>query len=121
MLLLDVVGKEKLPPEQIAPTWVNDGVTGALTVTIIGDEVAVQDPFETVTEYEPLWITLIDWEVELFDQVLPAPLDDVNVTEPPVQKVVGPLVEIVGVGGFGFTVTDMVVLVAHWPEFGVKV
>jgi hypothetical protein len=31
--------------------------------------------------------------------------DEVKVTEPPEQKVVGPLAEIVGVAGNGFTVT----------------
>jgi hypothetical protein len=37
-------------------------------------------------------------------QVFPVALDDVNVTLPPVQKVVGPLAEIVGALGNGFTV-----------------
>ena len=38
-------------------------------------------------------------------QVFPVALDDVSVTLPPVQNVVGPLAEIVGVAGAGFTVT----------------
>jgi hypothetical protein len=37
-------------------------------------------------------------------QVFPVALDDVNVTLPPVQKVTGPLAEIVGALGKGFTV-----------------
>ena len=37
-------------------------------------------------------------------QVLPLALDEVNVTLPPVQNVVGPLAETVGVAGSGFTV-----------------
>ena len=36
--------------------------------------------------------------------VFPVVLDDVNVTLPPVQNVVGPLAEIVGALGKGFTV-----------------
>jgi hypothetical protein len=36
---------------------------------------------------------------------LPEVLDDVNVTDPPEQKVVDPLVEIVGTVGVAFTVT----------------
>ena len=39
------------------------------------------------------------------DQVFPVALDEVNVTDPPEQKVVAPLAVIVGVAGIGFTVT----------------
>ena len=38
-------------------------------------------------------------------QVFPVALDDVSVTLPPAQTVVGPLAEIVGVAGAGLTVT----------------
>ncbi len=38
-------------------------------------------------------------------QVLPVALEDVNVTLPPVQNVVGPLVAINGAAGNGLTVT----------------
>jgi hypothetical protein len=37
---------------------------------------------------------------------------EVNITLPPVQNVVGPFAEMVGAGGFGFTVATTVVLVA---------
>ena len=50
-------------------------------------------------------VTVIDWLVEPFDQVLPVAFDEVKVTEPPEQKVVMPLGVIVGVVGTGFTVT----------------
>jgi hypothetical protein len=40
-----------------------------------------------------------------FDQTLPVAADEVNCTEPPVQKVVDPLLDILGVGGSGFTTT----------------
>ena len=47
---------------------------------------------------------MIDWVVAPLDHVLPAALDEVNVTEPPEQNVVTPLAVIVGVVGTGFTV-----------------
>lgn len=40
-----------------------------------------------------------------FDQKLLVAEEDVSVTEPPVQNVVGPLVVMVGTEGIGFTVT----------------
>jgi hypothetical protein len=43
-----------------------------------------------------------------FDQTLPVVADEVNCTEPPAQKVVEPLFDILGVGGSGFTVTLVV-------------
>ena len=48
---------------------------------------------------------MIDCVVELFDHELPDALEDVNVTDPPEQKVVGPPALIVGVEGTGLTVT----------------
>jgi len=48
-------------------------------------------------------------------QVFPVALEDVNVTLPPVQKVVGPLAETVGVLGNGLTVTVVFVEVALQP------
>jgi hypothetical protein len=44
---------------------------------------------------------------------LPVAEEDVNCTEPPVQKVVEPLLDILGVGGSGFTVTLVVEDVAE--------
>ena len=46
----------------------------------------------------------MDCVVELFDHVLPDELEDVRVTEPPEQNVVGPPAFIVAVGN-GLTVT----------------
>jgi hypothetical protein len=43
--------------------------------------------------------------VEPFDQVFPVASEEVNVTEPPAQKVVAPLGVITGTDGTGFTVT----------------
>jgi hypothetical protein len=53
----------------------------------------------------PLCVTVIDCAVDPFDHVLPEVLDEVSVTDPPEQKVVGPLAEIVGAVGAAFTVT----------------
>jgi hypothetical protein len=42
-VLVEAVGKVNVPPEQIAETWVNVGVTLGLTVTVIVAELA-HDP-----------------------------------------------------------------------------
>lgn len=43
------------------------------------------------------------------DQVFPVADDEVRITEPPVQKVVGPPAVMVGTAGSGFTVTVVAV------------
>lgn len=48
---------------------------------------------------------MIDGEVEPFDHKLFDGLEDVNTTDPPAQKVVAPLTEIVGVDGKGISLT----------------
>ena len=60
--------------------------------------------------------TTIDWVVAPVDQVFPVAELDVKVTVPPVQNVSEPLVVIVGVGGFGFTVTAVELEVAEQPD-----
>ena len=55
------------------------------------------------------------------DQVLPVVIEEVKVTDPPEQKVVGPPVEIVGVLGGELTVMVILVEVAHCPVVGVNV
>lgn len=78
----------------------------ALTVTTVAVEVAEQPlPFVYVTVYEPAAETLIDCVVAPVDQTFPVPCDEVKVTDPPAQKVVGPPAEITGALGFEFTVT----------------
>ena len=59
---------------------------------------------------------MIDWVVSAVDQVFPVGAEDVNVTDPPVQKVVGPLVTIIGTPGEGFTVTVVGADAATQPE-----
>ena len=49
----------------------------------------------------------MDWAVEPFDQVLLFKLEEVNVTDSPVQNVVGPLALIVGIAGKELTVTKV--------------
>ncbi|MNU79314.1 hypothetical protein D3C71_689280 [compost metagenome] len=96
------------PPAQnvVGPPAVIVGTAGSgFTVTVVATDVAEQTPFETVTVYVPLAVTVIIWVVAPFDQVFPVAEDEVRITEPPVQKVVGPLAVIVGVVGSGFTVT----------------
>jgi uncharacterized protein with GYD domain len=104
------------PPAQkvVGPLEVMIGVAGnGFTVTIVAADVAEQDPLETVTVYEPLVETVIDWVVSAVDQVFPVAEEDVNVTEPPVQNVVEPLAVMVGVAGNGFTVTIVAAEVAE--------
>jgi hypothetical protein len=59
-------------------------------------------------------VTLIEGVVAPFDHKYDAPLDAVNVTDPPVQKVVAPLAVIVGVGAAP-TVTVVALDVAEQP------
>ena len=98
-----------LPPAQnvVAPPAVIVGVAGkALTVTVVpADCPEVQLPLTTATVYVPLSDTVIEGVVAPFDQMFPVAADEVRITLPPVQKVVGPLAVIVGVVGNAFTVT----------------
>jgi hypothetical protein len=96
-----------VPPAQnvVGPLAVIVGVVGIVfTTTVVFVEVAWQRPVEKVTEYDPELLTVIDCEVAPVDHVFPVAEDDVKMTEPPAQNVVGPLAEIVGVAGVGFTV-----------------
>jgi hypothetical protein len=58
----------------------------------------------------------MDCVVAPFDQVLPVALEDVKVTDPPEQKEVAPLAEIVGVAGAAKILTPILDDVAeHVP------
>ena len=108
------------PPEQkvVGPPAVIVGVAGLeFTVTTVAADVAEQpEPFVTVTVYDPEVLTVIDCEVAPLDQRFPLAADDVRVTEPPEQNVVGPPAVIVGIGGFELTVTTVAADVAEQPE-----
>ena len=81
------------------PFAVITGVAGAgFTVTFVTALVAVQPlALVTVTLYPPLALTAIDCVVAPFDQRYEALAGAVSVTEPPSQKVVGPLAVTTGV------------------------
>lgn len=107
------------PPEQnvVAPPGVIVGVAGGgFTVIVVPALVELHVPFETVTVYVPEVETVMDCVVALVDQVFPDVAEEVSTTEPPVQNVVGPPVEIVGTGGAGFTVTFVPDEEATQPE-----
>ena len=96
------------PPAQnvVGPPAVMVGTGGSgFTVTVVAADVSEQVPFETVTLKVPLAVTVIDCVVAPFDHVFPLAEEEVNVTEPPAQNVVGPPAVMVGVAGSGFTVT----------------
>ena len=65
-------------------------------------------------------VTEIDWVVAPVDHKYELPALEVNVTLPPAQKVVDPLVVMLGVAGAAFTVTVVPALAALWqPEASV--
>src|SRR3989338_3846093 len=90
-------------------------------LSVADDEVKTTDPPEqkvvtplavivgtegnAFTEYEPEAKTVIDCVISPVDHKLSIAEDEVRITEPPAQNVVGPLAEMVGVAGVGFTVT----------------
>lgn len=61
--------------------------------------------------------TVIEDVVAPVDQVFPVADDDVKVTEPPAQKVVGPPAVMVGTTGSEFTVTVVAAEVAEHAPF----
>jgi hypothetical protein len=93
------------------------GVAGkGLTVTTVAVELALQLPFDTETEYDPLCETVMDWVVAPLDQLFPVALEEVKTTEPPAQNVVELPAVIVGVVGSGLTVTTVgVELAVQFP------
>jgi hypothetical protein len=107
-----------LPPAQkvVGPPALMVGVGKGLTVTVVPVLVALQPLLVTVTLNVPLLLTVMLWVVAPPGlHTLPEVLLLVSTTLPPAQKVVGPPALIVGVAGFGFTVTVVPVLVALQP------
>lgn len=87
------------PPSQnvVGPLAVIVGAVAiGTTVTTVATDVAEQPPVPLVTVYDPEVVTVIDCVVAPFDHVFPVGAEEVNVTEPPEQKVKGPLAEMVG-------------------------
>ena len=97
------------PPAQnlVGPLGVIVGTAGkAYTVTTVAKELPEEHPAKICsTVYEPLLVTVIDCVVSPVDQRFPLEAEEVSMTEPPSQKVVGPAAVIVGTEGTGFTVT----------------
>lgn len=107
------------PPAQnvVGPLAVIVGVDGVVVaVTIVAVEVAEHPPLVTVTVYEPEADTEMDGVVAPVDQEFPVAEEDVKVTDPGEQKVVGPPAVIVGVAGVGLTVTVVAADVRVQPE-----
>ena len=101
--------KTTVPPAQnvVGPFAVTVGVVGiGFTTTVVFVEEAWQKPVETVTEYDPELLTVIDCVVAPVDHVFPLADDEVKTTEPPAQNVVAPLAVIVGVAGVRFIVIN---------------
>jgi hypothetical protein len=115
--------KVKLPPSQkvVGPEVVIVGVIGfGLTVTDVAAEaVEVQVPVICLTVKLPEAVTEIVRVVAPLLQRLPEVADEVKVTPPPSQKVVGPKAVIVGVLGFGLTVTDVAAEGAEVQELAI--
>lgn len=100
------------PPVQkvVGPLAVIVGVGGnAFTVTTCDAAALVQPKAVTVSVYVPAVDTVILCVVAPFDHIFPVLADEVRVTDPPAQKVVGPPAVIVGVGGVAFTVIVLIV------------
>src|SRR5258707_1171640 len=92
-----------------------------LTVTLVAAEVAEQPLASvTVTLYAPAALMAIACVVAPSDQRYALALDDVSVTEPPAQNVVGPPAVMVG-DGRGLTVTLVAAEVAEQPLASVTV
>lgn len=108
-----------MPPVQnvVGPPAVIVGEGGiGFTVTVVPAEGAdVQPDTVTVTVYVPAVVTIIDWVFAPVDHKLPVADDEVNVTLPPTQKVVGPPGVIVGADGNGFTVPVSATLTVVTP------
>lgn len=119
-----LVGEEEVnvtePPAQnvVTPLAVMIGTEGIrFTVTLIGAEGAEVHPSCVwVTVYEPLSPTVIEEVSSPVDQVFPVAEDEVSVTEPPSQNVIGPPDVITGAAGIGFTVMVSVAFALVQPN-----
>jgi len=106
------------PPAQkiVGPPGVIVATGNGLTVTLVEFDVAEQPkPFVTVTVKTPVVLTVMVWVVAPLLHSQLAPADAVRSTEPPAQKVVGPLGVIVATGN-GLTVTLVGADVAEHPS-----
>jgi len=104
----DEVNTTLFPAQNVVgPPAVIVGTGGfGLTVTDVAVEFPEVHPATICsTVYEPVVVTVMDCVVSPVDHKLLAEAEDVNMTEPPEQNVVGPPAVITGTEGIGFTVT----------------
>ncbi|MND99753.1 hypothetical protein D3C80_921450 [compost metagenome] len=86
----------------------------ALTITVCAADAADVHPAAVVvTVYEPAALTVIACDVAPFDQVFPLAAEEVNVTDPPGQKVVGPPGVTVGAAGNALIVRGVLATSTH--------
>ena len=105
------------PPAQkvVGPTAVIVAAGNGFTVTTVAADVAEHPLLSViVTAYEPDVFTVIACVVAPLLHNQDVPDDAVSVTDPPAQKVTGPLAVIVAVGN-GLTVTDVAADGAEHP------
>ena len=89
-----------VPEHELGAVTVPSEITGVVfTVTAVASDEEVQPATSTSTLYEPAVVTTMDCVVAPVDHVLPEAEDEVKVTDPPEQKVVNPLAEMVGTAG----------------------
>ena len=91
----------------VAPVILATGFAFTATV-VLADVAEVQPNVVTATVYVPFVETVIDCVVAPVDHKFPDADEEVSITDPPAQKVIGPPAEMVGVGGIGFIVTAAV-------------
>lgn len=92
--------------DSVVPVTIVGEGGNVFTVTVLGAEVPEVHPLViTWTRNVPDELTVMDCVVAPFDQRLFAGEEEVKVTVPPAQKVVGPLAVIVGTAGIVFTIT----------------
>lgn len=97
------------PPSQnvVAPPAAIAGTAGfGFTVTLVVADAPEEHPRKICsTVYDPVVVTVIDWVVSPVDHRFPEEAEEVKVTDPPSQNVIGPEAVIVGTAGSGFTIT----------------
>ena len=96
-------------------------MTGTVfTVTVWLTLPELQPAVDTITEYVPEALTVMDCVVAPVDHTLSTEDDDVNTTLPPEQKVVGPPAVIVGVAGEPGSLKDTIKVLELQPSLNTK-
>lgn len=108
MPVIELEARITEPPWQkvTAPKAVIEAVVIGITVMLCVTEAEAQ-PLDTVKVYMPAALTEIVGVVAPVDQLFPLAEPEDRVTEPPAQKLVGPLAVMLAVMVEGITVTAM--------------